>query len=153
MTPNQDRPLLYVAGLSALMLLLVLTSDWIPPTLNSILYTGCIMGIFSILMLRNILRNARANTILKLYAAGLAVFFGVLVAIILLDERFESGDPFVLGMEPGTAIMVFGISLVPFWFIILWVTGFRRAFVPHEKEAHLNQLKPKNVESESDANG
>ncbi len=153
MKPDRDRPIVYIAVLSSLMLLLVLTSDRIPPILSSILYTACIMGIFSLLMLRNILREARAIKILRLYATGLAVFFGVLIAIILLEEKFENGDTLVLGMEPGTAIMVFGISLVPFWFIILWVTGFRQAFVPHEREAHLNQLKSENVENEGNTDG
>jgi len=153
MKPDRDRPIVFIAVLSSLMLLLVLTSDWIPPILSSILYTVCIMGTFSLLMLRNILREARATKILKLYAAGLAVFFCVLIAIIPLEEQFEHGDSLVLGMEPGTAVMVFGISFVPFWFVILWVTGFRQAFVPHEREAHLNQLKSENVENEGDTDG
>ena len=79
--------------------------------------------------------------------------FCILIGIIFLHEGFETGDALLLGMEPGTALMVFGPSLFPFWFLILWVTGFRRAIVPQEREDHLNQLTLQEVEGEDGADG
>ncbi|MCZ6671700.1 MAG: hypothetical protein O7C75_02050 [Verrucomicrobia bacterium] len=153
MKTNQDRLILYVAGLTALMLLLVLTGDLIPIVFRLIVHTGCIMGIISIMMLRNVLSDSRAAVIWRLYALGLVIMSGIILTIIFLHERFETGDPLLLGMEPGTTLLVFGISLFPFWFIVLWVIGFRRAIVPLEKEHHLNQLKSERAESREDADG
>lgn len=135
------------------MLILVFTGDLIPLPPRSMIYSACIMGIFTVMVLRNILRDARALLFWRLYAAGLAIMFCILIGIIFLHEGFETGDALLLGMEPGTALMVFGPSLFPFWFLILWVTGFRRAIVPQEREDHLNQLTLQEVEGEDGADG
>ena len=136
-----------------MMLVLVFTGDWIPLFPRSIIYAGCIMGIFTMLVLRNILKDARAILFWRLYAVGLLVMFGILIAIIFMHEGFETGDPLLLGMQPGTAIMVLGPSLFPFWFLLLWVIGFRRAIVPQEREDHLNQLKSAGVKSGENTDG
>ena len=145
---------MYVAGLAALMLLIILTGEWIPLILRSILYTICMMGIFSLLMLKNILReNARSITYWRLYAVGLAILSGIFIAIIFIDKRFETGDTLTMGMEPGTALMVFGLPFFPFWFIVLWVIGFRASILPHEREDHLNWLKTNKAEIKGSTDG
>lgn len=135
------------------MLVLIFTDDLIPLVPRSIIYAGCIMGIFTILGLGNILKDGRAILIWRLYALGFVIMFCILIGIIFLHESFETGDDLVMGMKPGTALMVFGPSLFPFWFTILWVIGFRRAIVPQEREDHLNQLVAKGTESEVGADG
>ena len=153
MISNQDRPILIIAVLCSLMLLLVLTGDWVHIVLRSILYSGCIMGIFTVMVLRNILKDGRALTFWRLYAIGLAIMFSIIIAIIFLHEGFQTGDALLLGMRPGTALMVFGPSLFPFCFLLLWVTGFRQAIVPQEREDRLNQLKSERTESGETADG
>jgi hypothetical protein len=135
------------------MLILVFTGDLIPLSIRSIIYAGCIMGIFSIMMMRNILKDARAIVFWRLYVIGLVIMFCIIIAIIFMHDGFETGDALLLGMQPGTALMVFGPSLFPFWFIVLFVIGFRRAIVPQEREDHLNQLKSQGMESGDSADG
>jgi len=153
MTTNQDRPYLIVAGLVSVMLVLVLTGDLIPLFPRSIIYSTCIMGIFTVVVLRNILKDARGIVFWRLYAIGMAIMFCIIIAIIVLHERFETGDALILGMKPATTLMVFGPSLFPFWFLLLWVIGFRRAIVPQEREDHLNRLMSQDTESEDNADG
>lgn len=141
METHQDRLLLLVVGFATVMLLSVLFGDWIPVLWQSIIYATAIMGVFTVLVLRNIISDSRGILIWRLFALGMLILFVIILSIILLDPRFEPGDPLLLGMQPATAIMVFGTSLFPFWFLILWVIGFRRAIVPQEREDHLNELK------------
>jgi hypothetical protein len=154
MNSKQDRPIICIAGLTALLLLLILTGDWIPIIPRSILYTVCMMGIFSILMLRNVLReNTTAIAYWRLYAIGLVILSVIFIAVVLIDGRFETGDALLMGMEPGTALMVFGLPLFPFWFTVLWVVGFRQAIMPQEREDHLNHIISDTSESEGSTDG
>ena len=154
MNSKQDRPIICIAGLTALLLLLILTGDWIPLILRSILYTVCMMAIFSILMLRNVLReNTAAIAFWRLYAIGLVILSAIFIAVVLIDGRFETGDALLMGMEPGTALMVFGLPLFPFWFTVLWVVGFRQAIMPQEREDHLNHIISDTSESEGSTDG
>ena len=135
------------------MLVLVLTGDLIPLFPRTIIYATCIMGIFMVMVLRNILKDAGAILFWRLYAIGMVILFCIIICIIFLHEGFETGDALIMGMKPGTALMVFGPSLFPFWFLFLWVIGFRRAIVPQEREDHLNRLIAQDTESGDSADG
>ena len=74
------------------------------------------MGIFTVVVLRNILKDARGIVFWRLYAIGMAIMFCIIIAIIVLHERFETGDALILGMKPATTLMVFGPSLFPFYY-------------------------------------
>ena len=82
MISDRDGPILCLAGFAALMLILVLTGEWIPQFFRSILYASCIMGIFSVFILRNILRDARVTLIHKLSVAGLAIFRSITAVLL-----------------------------------------------------------------------
>ena len=60
--------------------------------------------------------------------------------MIIFDYSFVAGDSLRFGMEPATAMLVFGVTFFPFSFVLLWVLGFERAIVTPEKEQRLKQL-------------
>lgn len=146
MKSNSDRPILLVAALAAVMLLMVFIGESIPIVIRTIVYAICVVGIMGILVLKNILSKARATVFRRLFGIGYLIFGGILVSIILFDYWFVPGDALRFGMEPATAMFVFGVTFFPFFFVILWVVGFERAVVTPEKESHLEQVKKEGEE-------
>lgn len=153
MKVNDNSVIGLLALLGTLMLLIVLIGDSVAVHIRATAYSICILSTVGILMLRNILGGSRAASIRFLYGLGIVIMLGILLAIIFLDGRFETGDKLLLGMEPATAFLVIGVSLFPYWFIALWVIGFRRAFVTPEKERRLNQLKADLPENKENVDG
>lgn len=135
------------------MLVLLFIGESVSIHIRATIYSICLLSTIGILMLRNVLGGARAATIRILYGVGIVIMMGIFLAIIFLDNRFETGDSLILGMEPATALLVIGVNLFPYWFIALWVFGFRRAFVPLEKEHAMNQLKTELQKNREDADG
>ena len=148
---NHDGTFVCLAAVSGIMLVVVLIGDLIPSPIAATVHTICTMGLIGVLMVRNILPGARLTRFL--YGVGIFIMLGIILAIIILDEIFETGDELVLGMEPATAFLVIGITLFPFWFIALWVITFRRAFVTPEKERLLNQLKAERQDTQESTDG
>jgi len=140
MKSNSDRLILIVAVLSAVMLLMVFAGESIHIVVRTIAYGICIVGIMGFLVLKNLLKEARAALFGKLFMAGFLIYGGILVLMILFDHSFVAGDSLRFGMEPATAMLVFGITFFPFSFVLLWVLGFDRAIVTPEKEQRLKQL-------------
>ncbi len=140
MKSNSDRLVFFVAAFTALMLLMVFVGGSIPPTVRTIIYAICIVGIMGVLVLKNLLSEARVAVFRRLFIAGYVIFGGILVSIVLFDDSFVVGESLLFGMEPATALLVFGVTFFPFWFVILWVLGFKRVVVTPEKEERLKQL-------------
>lgn len=147
MNDKSDRRMVGVAVFTAVMLLMVFIGESIPLIFRSIVYAVCVAGIFGVLALNNLLHNDRAPLFRKLFGIGYLIFGGTLVLTILFDNSFVSGDPLRFGMEPATAMLVFGVTFFPFYFIALWLIGFERVIVTPEKEMHFERLKKEGEES------
>lgn len=150
MKSNSNLPILTVATLTAIMLLMVFVGESIPILFRTIAYAICVVGVMGILVLMNILSEDRAGVFRKLFGIGYLIMGGILVSIILFDYWFATGDSLRFGLEPGTALLVFGVTFFPFAFIILWVLGFERVVVTPEKELRLKRLTE---EGEEQSNG
>ena len=116
----------------------------------TIVYSVCIVGVIGILVLKNLLRNARSLMLRRLFGIGFLIYAAILIAVILFDESFVVGDTLRLGMEPATAMLVFGVTFFPFTFTLLWVAGFDRAIVTPEKEERLKKLTEEHKGGASD---
>ena len=150
MNDKSDRPLIGVAVFTAVMLLMVFIGESIPLVIRSIVYAICVVGIMGLLALKNLISDERAAVFRKLFGIGYLIFGGILILTILFDNSFVPGDSLRLGMEPATAMVVFGVTFFPFSFLILWLLGFERAIVTPEKELHLKRLVE---EGEEQSNG
>jgi hypothetical protein len=149
MKSNSDLPIRIVAALTGTMLLMVFVSESMPAPIRTIIFAICIVGIIGVLVLKNLLSGPRAAIFRKLFGLGFLVFWVILVSIILFDVSFAPGDTLRFGMEPATAMLVFGITLFPFSFVLLWVLGFDRAVLTPEKEQHLKKLTEEGKEDVS----
>jgi hypothetical protein len=143
MNDKSDRPMVGVAIFTAVMLLMVFIGESIPMVVRTIVYAVCVAGIMGVLALKNLLSSESAAVFRKFFGVGYLIFGGILISVILLDISFVPGDSLPLGMEPATAMAVFGVTFFPFIFIILWLVGFERVIVTPEKEKHLKGLVEK----------
>ena len=140
MRSKSELPIIAVAAFSGTMLLMAFAGDSIPLLLRTIIYAVCIMGVIGVLVLKNLLSNARSSALRRLFGIGFFFYAAILIAIILFDKSFVVGDTLLLGMEPATAMLVFGVTFFPFTFTLLWLIGFDQAIVTPEKEEHLKKL-------------
>ena len=141
MNSQSDRPFIITAACLVVMLIMVFVGDALPLVFRTIVYGSCIVGIIGTLLVRNILpvrEAARTRLVFTISMILMAVF---VILIILLDKWFVPGDPLLLGMEPATAILVVGVTFLPFALIVFWLKDFQKSFVPPEKEKRLEKLK------------
>jgi hypothetical protein len=73
---------------------------------------------------------------------GFLLYAGVFSAM-MLTYRESMGHPsprLVLSFPPATAWLVYGLWVVPVFFVVLFVAGFRRWYVTEEDEERFKQL-------------
>ncbi len=132
------------------MLIMVFVGEALPIVVRTIVFGLGIVGIIAPLHLENLLKTPEAARTRKAFVITFVTMAVVIVAIILLDNSFVSGDSLLLGMEPATTFLVFGITFVPFALVIYWLLDFEKAIVPPEKEKRIKSLV---TEGKEDSNG
>jgi hypothetical protein len=138
-----EGAMIAVGVLLVIMLGAVFAGSVLGSEVQATVFALALLGFASILMIRSLESGARARLIRALYFVGLMIFAGIILAIIELDHEAALGEALVLGMPPATALLVFGVSLFPFSFLILWVAGFSKAILPPEKAQQLERLRRK----------
>lgn len=143
MNSRQDWLVAVVGVCACIILLSILFGDQILLPIQLFTCGGAIQTLFAILVQRSLLSPPSAKPCRIAYAMVSALMTAVVIGILFLD--LSPGDPEILiaGMEPATALLVFGISLGPFAYIFLWVAVFHQAILPKHTLRHLEKQNEK----------
>lgn len=130
MNHRQDWLVAVVGVCACIILLSILFGDWIHRQIQLLACGVAIQILFAILVQRSLLSTPSAKPFRIAYAMVSALMTAVVIGILLLD--LSPGDPKILiaGMEPATALLVFGISLGPFAYVFLWIAVFHQSILP-----------------------
>ena len=132
MNSKQDQRMATIGALCGIILLVILLGDGLPRTAKLLTVGISLQGLAG-LLIHSGLRLSKSERQYQITYLICSLISGlILVSIILLDRPSIKATETVFGMEPATALLVFGITLWPFSFVTLWVLGFYRFVIPSE---------------------
>ena len=145
MNTNQDRLVAAVGVFAGIILLSILFADHLPLPIHTFTCGIAIQMLFAILVQRSLLPTPSAKPYRIAYATVSAFMTAVVLGILSLDLSLSDSKILVCGMEPATALLVFGISLGPFAYVFLWITAFHQSILPKHKHTlpHLEKRNEK----------
>lgn len=141
MAVTQDRIMATTGLLSAVMLFNILLGDTLSIFVKTLIFGIAIQSLFGIFVQAGLSQSDSARTYRVII--GFCSFISVLllIGVIVLDHQFHQSTSLVFGMEPATALFVFGITLWPFSFVFLWAYGFNKAILPPEVIKKLESIE------------
>ena len=143
MNTNQDRLVAVIGVCAGIILLSVLFADHLPLPIHTFACGIAIQILFAILVQRSLLSTPSAKPYRIAYAAVSAFMTTVVLGILSLDLSLSDPRILVGGMEPATALLVFGISLGPFAYVFLWITTFHQSILSKHTLQHLEKRNEK----------
>lgn len=143
MNTNQDRLVAAVGVCAGITLLSILFADQLPLPIHTFTCGIAIQILFAILVQRSLLSTPRAKPCRIAYAAVSALMTAVVLGILSLDLSLSDSKILIGGMEPATALLVFGISLGPFAYVFLWITTFHQSILSKHTLKHLEKRNEK----------
>ena len=129
MNTNQDRLVAAVGVCAGIILLSILFADHFSLPIHTFTCSIAIQMLFAILVQRSLLSTPSAKPYRIAYATVSAFMTAVLLGILSLDLSLSNAKILVGGMEPATALLVFGITLGPFAYVFLWITTFHQTIL------------------------
>lgn len=139
MNTNQDRLVAGIGVCAGIILLSILFVDHLPLPIHTFTCGIAIQILFSILVQRSLLSTPSAKPCRIAYAAVSTFMTAVILGILSLDLSLSDPKILVGGMEPATALLVFGITLGPFAYVFLWITTFHQSILPKHTLKHLEK--------------
>ena len=143
MNINQDRLVAAIGVFASIILLSILFVDHLPLPIHTFTCGIVIQMLFAILVQRSLLSTPSAKLCRIAYAIVSAFMTAVILGILSLDLSLNDPKILVGGMEPATALLVFGITLGPFAYMFLWITAFRQTILPKHTLRRLEKRNEK----------
>ncbi len=143
MKSRQDRSIAAIGILAGIMLLSILLGNHIPLPAQTLTYALALQLLFAILIQNSLNPALNVKPYRIAYAAVSTLMAAIVIGILLLDRPPNNPNTRLAGMEPATALLVFGISLGPFAYIFLWITGFHRVILSKHTTRNLDEQKEK----------
>ena len=125
--------------LTGVLLLNVLVGNAISQLSRTLVFAIAMQIIFGITIHSSLSPSPKAAFLRKLFGICSGILCALFVVLILFDHRWHQTQRLLLDMEPATCLLVFGITLWPFSFILLWATGFHTAILPPASAAAVKQ--------------
>ncbi len=122
-TPS-DKYIAGVGAIAALLLAVILLPIEASLLFKSMLVGAGIQALIMLLLMANLSPHPEAKRYRIAYALCGGIMLAILVLTPVLHGRFHGSDTTFMGMEPATALLVFGITFWPFSFVTLWSVGF-----------------------------
>lgn len=141
MTTRQDRIIATAGILCSLMLLNILLGDRLTIFVKTLIFGIAIQSLFALIIQGGLSQTQAARGYRIAFGLCSLVSVLILIGVILLDQKFHQTNVLVLGMEPATTLFIFGITLWPFTFVILWAYGFNTAILPPETIKDLQRFE------------
>ncbi|MCS1409490.1 MAG: hypothetical protein M2R45_02671 [Verrucomicrobia subdivision 3 bacterium] len=141
MNSTQDRLVAMVAVLAVIILLSVLAGDQVSLFTRALMFGVAMQLLFGIMIHLSLIPAPSAKRYRIAYNTVSIFMMIVVVGIILLDQRPYDPANLMMGMEPATALLVFGISLGPIAYVFLWLIGFYQAIFPASSSEALEKFK------------
>ena len=143
MNTNQDRLVAGIGVCAGIILLSILFVDHLPLPIHTFTCGIAIQILFSILVQRSLLSTPSAKPCRIAYASVSTFMTAIVLGILSLDLSISDPKILVGGMEPSTALLVFGISLGPFAYVFLWITTFHQSILPKHTLKHIEKRNEK----------
>lgn len=143
MNINQDRLVAAIGVFAGIILMSILFVDHLPLPIHTFTCGVAIQMLFATLVQRSLLSTPSAKLCRIAYATVSAFMTAVILGILSLDLSLSDLKILVGGMEPATALLVFGISLGPFAYVFLWITTFHQSILPKHTPKHLEKRNEK----------
>lgn len=129
-----------IATMALLLLLTILFGSTLPRLPQVLIAALTLATIFGITLQSGLSPSPAARGYRRAFQVASFVSGIVLVGVVLLDHQFHQSDGRILGMEPATTLLVFGITFWPFSFVLMWTLGFDQAVIPPETTKQIDEL-------------
>lgn len=136
----KDRYITGIAVCAGAMLLAILLGGFIPPTAQVLLAGLALQGMLGLIVQLNLIPGRDTKRYRWAFGFSCLVFAAIFFGIVYLDHVYQGGAQLVAGMEPATALMVFGITLWPFTAVSLWVIGFQKVIYSTQAQQTIKSL-------------
>ena len=137
----QDRTMAAVGILLGIILISILAGDRIPLPIRVFTFGIALQCVFFSVIQWSLRRSDNSRPWLIGWAAVSTLMTIIVIGIIVLHFRYDNQEQLIAGMEPATALLVFGVTLTPFGYVFLWTAGFFRAIFPPGSSRRLTQLR------------
>ena len=146
-TNSKDMTMALCGGLCLLMLVAIFSAERFPLG-ASILFASALQFFFSGLILSGLVPTSTARNYRRLCQLFLIGQLILVNAIVILGHRKLNPADLLLGLHPGTTLLVFGITLWPFVFVTLWTIGFGKIVFPEPHQEQIESMKSAERHSE-----
>ena len=126
-------------GLCLLMLIAIFSAPTFPLG-SALLFATALQIFFNGLILSSLVTTPDSLNYRRLYQLFLGCQIVLTDAIVILGRNPTAPSNLWFGLHPGTALLVFGITLWPFMFVALWSIGFKKVVLPESHEQQIDAL-------------
>ncbi|MDA7510058.1 hypothetical protein N8737_01395 [Verrucomicrobia bacterium] len=140
MAVTQDRIMATTGILSGIMLLNILLGDTLSIFVKTLIFGIAIQSLFGFFVQAGLSQSDSARPYRVIIGISSFISVLILVGVIILDYQFHQTTFLIFGMEPASALFIFGITLWPFSFVFLWAFGFDKAILTPETIKNLERI-------------
>ncbi len=145
---SKDKYIAVLAILTAGLLGTILFGAFLPSFARTIITGIGFYGFIGIAIQVAIPSTPAAVPYRRWFARSSVILIGLFTSLAFLDQRYHGEAVLILGMEPATAMLVFGLTLWPFSYVALWVIGFDTAMLPLDQRQRIDREAASKPESD-----